>query len=148
VARSASPRKSSLSKQSKGHKDNQGNTNAEDEKKMTIKAPSGLPRKSSLASSSKLNATSSNSFYSSSTFSEKQNHTEQYSEESARVHKFSPIWLAPSESPLDFNHFKQNFQDFSQELRSCSESRQGRSGKKTVSYADTGRYVALGFRVL
>jgi len=84
-------------------------------------------------------------------------HAESKGEETTTVHKFTPIWLAPSENPLDFEHFKKNFQDFSHEFSSMntssSEYRTSRASsassyKKSVSYADTRSYVPLGFRVL
>jgi len=80
-------------------------------------------------------------------------HAESKGEETTTVHKFTPIWLAPSENPLDFEHFKKNFQDFSHEFSSSSEYRTSRASssssyKKSVSYADTRSYVPLGFRVL
>merc|ERR1712128_316062 len=82
---------------------------------------------------------SKNSVISISSYSEKYDNrsskvNNEYIEDSSKVHKFSPIWLAPLENPLDFEHFKKNFQDYSQDY-SCmtNNSSQYKVGKASTS---------------
>ena len=68
----------------------------------------------------------------------------------------SSVWVAPKENPLDFQYFRKNFLDFKDEYHYCYNSseynqekvRSVRNSKKKVSYADTNKYLSLGFRVL
>jgi len=68
----------------------------------------------------------------------------------------SSVWVAPKENPLDFQYFRKNFLDFKDEYHYCYNSseynqekvRSLKNSKKKVSYADTNKYLSLGFRVL
>jgi len=68
----------------------------------------------------------------------------------------SSVWVAPKENPLDFQYFRKNFLDFKDEYHYCYNSseynqekvRSVKNSKKKVSYADTNKYLSLGFRVL
>jgi len=69
----------------------------------------------------------------------------------------SSVWVAPKENPLEFQYFRKNFLDFKDDYQYCYNSSeynsQGRSlniknSKKKVSYADSKKFVSLGFRVL
>ena len=72
-------------------------------------------------------------------------------------HFRSSVWVAPKENPLEFQYFRKNFLDFKDDYQYCYNSSeynsQGRSlniknSKKKVSYADSKKFVSLGFRVL
>ena len=65
--------------------------------------------------------------------------------------------MAPRENPLEFQYFRKNFIDFkddyqywynSSEYNSQERSQNIKNSKKKVSYADSKKYVSLGFRVL
>lgn len=147
-ARSASPtrsapaRKPSLHRQASGRRYNNLPKPNDEKKEAVIKIPYSLPNKAVLG--------------------EKYNFTANRHQDSTQVHKFS-LWLGPSDNPLDFNHFKKNFEDFSHEkseykdysrdkskINCWRQENSSKNGmyKKSVSYADTSNYVALGFRVL
>lgn len=115
------------------------------------------PRKPSLTSIMKQNSdrsssSNSNSSYSSSSVMK----SEMENFDNNNIHK-TAVWVAPKENPLDFQYFKKNFLDFNDEYQYCytsSEFKQEvssknvRSSKKKVSYADCKKFVPLGFRVL
>ena len=66
--------------------------------------------------------------------------------------------MAPRENPLEFQYFRKNFLDFKDDYQYCYNSSEYNSQanasqniknlKKKVSYADSKKYVSLGFRVL
>ena len=66
------------------------------------------------------------------------------------------VWVAPTENPLEFQYFKKNFVDFNDEYQyfytsedyKYQTSKNIKSTKKKVSYADCKKFVSLGFRVV